>query len=70
MHHIKATVINQNGKEKSGKGFSINEIKQAGITKQQAQQLKLPIDPRRKSTHENNVQTIKAHAQQPAKPKS
>ncbi|MCW3996199.1 MAG: ribosomal protein L13e [Candidatus Bathyarchaeota archaeon] len=62
MHHIKPTIIKQNGKQKPGKGFSLNEIKQAGITKQQAQQMKLPIDPRRKSIHEINIATIKAHA--------
>ncbi len=68
MHNIKPTITKQNGKLKPGKGFSKNEIKEAGITKQQAKQLKLPIDQRRKSTHENNIQTIKAHARTQAKP--
>lgn len=62
MHHIKPTIIKQNGKLKTGKGFSLNEIKQAGISKQKARQLGLPVDKRRKSTHEDNVKSIKAHA--------
>mgnify|MGYP001268946610 CR=1 FL=1 len=72
MHHIKPTITKQNGKQKPGKGFSPNELKQAGVTKQQAKQIGLPIDIKRKSTHEENVETIKAHAQQAkteAKPK-
>ncbi len=68
MHHIKPTITKQNGKQKQGKGFSPNELKQAGITKQQATQLKLPVDMRRKSVHEENVATIKAHAQSQPKP--
>jgi large subunit ribosomal protein L13e len=64
MHHIKPLIINQNGKLKRGKGFSINEIKDAGITLQQAQRMLLPIDCRRKSSHEENVATIKEHLPQ------
>ncbi len=73
MHHIKPTITKQNGKQKPGKGFSPHELKQAGVNKQQAKQIGLPIDQKRKSTHEENVETIKAHAQQAkteAKPKS
>lgn len=66
MHHIKPTVENSNGTQKLGRGFSPGEIKQAGITKQKAWQLGLPVDERRRSVHEENVKNIKAHA----KPKS
>lgn len=61
MHHIKATIIKPNGKQKNGKGFSVNELKAAGISKQQAKQAKLPVDLRRKSQHEANIEAIKAH---------
>jgi large subunit ribosomal protein L13e len=61
MHHIKPTIVSQKGKQKQGKGFSINELKAAGISKQQAQQAGLPVDVRRKSEHEENVAAIKAH---------
>jgi large subunit ribosomal protein L13e len=62
MHHIKPTITNQKGKPRNGKGFSINELKAAGVSKQQAQQAGLPVDVRRKSEHEENVSAIKAHA--------
>jgi large subunit ribosomal protein L13e len=61
IHHVKPTVSKQNGKKKKGKGFSPNELKAAGISKQQAQQAGLPVDMRRKSEHEENVAAIKAH---------
>ena len=61
MHHIKAAVKKPNGKLKSGKGFSVNELKAAGVSRQQAKQAKLPVDMRRKSQHDENVKTIKAH---------
>jgi large subunit ribosomal protein L13e len=62
IHHVKPTVNKKNGKKKQGKGFSPNELKAAGVSKQQAQQAGLPVDMRRKSEHEENVATIKAHA--------
>jgi len=65
MHHIKPTVKNRYGKQKQGKGFSINELKAAGINKQQAKQAKLPVDVRRRSSHDENVEAIKVHAKKP-----
>lgn len=62
MHHIKPTIVSQKGKQKQGKGFSLKELKAAGVSKQQAQQAGLPVDVRRKSEHEENVGAIKAHA--------
>ncbi len=65
MHHIKPIVSKRNGKQKAGQGFSPNELKEAGISKQQAQKMKIRIDMRRKTTHQENVDTIKAHAPKP-----
>ncbi len=66
MHHMKAIITKQNGKHKPGQGFSPNELKEAGVNTQQARQLGIRIDIKRKSTHKENVDCIKAHA----KPKS
>ncbi len=66
MHHIKATITNQNGKTKIGKGFSPNELKEAGVNKQQAKKMGIRVDAKRKSTHSENVEAIKTHV----KPKS
>jgi large subunit ribosomal protein L13e len=61
MHHVKPVVVKKNGKQKRGKGFSPNELKAAGVSRQQAKIAKLPVDVRRKSQHDENVQAIKAH---------
>jgi len=61
MHHIKPTITSQKGKQKTGKGFSLNELKAAGVTKHQARLASLPVDVRRKSKNEANVDAIKAH---------
>jgi ribosomal protein L13E len=66
MHHLKAVITKQNGRKSTGQGFSPNELKEAGVNKQQAKQLGIRVDIKRKSTHKVNVASIKAHA----KPKS
>jgi ribosomal protein L13E len=65
MHHVKPIIISQRGKQKKGKGFSPDELKAAGISKQQAYQAGLPVDMRRKTSHDENVKAIKAHAKKP-----
>jgi ribosomal protein L13E len=62
MHHLKIIITKQNGKQSVGKGFSPNELKEAGVNKQQAKQIGLRVDVKRKSTHQENVACIKAHA--------
>ena len=75
MHHLKIIITKQNGRQSIGQGFSPNELKEAGVNKQQAKQIGIRIDVKRKSTHKENVDCIKAHAQKaqatpkPAKPK-
>jgi large subunit ribosomal protein L13e len=68
MHHIKPTVKRTTGKMKSGKGFSPEELVQAGITRTQAKSLGLPVDNRRRTAHEDNIKAIKSHAKVEAKP--
>ncbi len=63
MHHIKAVIIKHNKKQSQGKGFSPTELKNAGVNMQQARQIGLPVDVKRKSAHDENVATIKAHAE-------
>ena len=73
MHHIKAIITKQNGKQSTGRGFSPSELEKAGVNKQQAKQMGIPVDVKRKSAHDENIATIKAHAQKAkaeAKPKT
>ena len=63
MHHIKAVITKQNGKQSLGRGFSLNELKEAGLNKQDAKKIGIPLDIKRKSLHDENVATLKAHAE-------
>ena len=62
MHHIKPKIIKPNGKQRNGKGFSLHEIEKAGLNTADARKIGLPVDLRRKTTHEENVEAVKAYA--------
>ena len=75
MHHMKAVITKQNGKQSIGRGFSLNELKEAGLNKQDAKKIGVPLDIKRKSLHNENVACIKSHAEKAktkaaAKPKT
>ncbi len=63
MHHIKATIIKRNGKKATSRGFSLSELKKATLTKQDAKKIGIPLDLKRKSAHDENVDTLKAHSE-------
>ncbi len=68
MHHIKPIVQRTTGKMKQGRGFSPKELVEAGVTRVQAKEMGLPVDNRRRTTHKDNVDAIKAHAKAEVKP--
>ena len=63
MRQIKVVITKHNKKQSIGKGFSPTELEKAGVNKQQARQIGLPVDVKRKSAHNENIAAIKAHAQ-------
>ncbi len=71
MHHIKAAITAQSGKPRAGKGFSPDELKEAGLNAGDARALKIPVDRKRKTSHEKNIEALKSHYEkaQTAKPK-
>jgi ribosomal protein L13E len=74
MRQIKVVITKHNKKQSVGRGFSPTELEKAGVNKQQAKQIGLPVDVKRKSAHDQNIATIKelaekAKAQAAAKPK-
>jgi ribosomal protein L13E len=72
MHHIKPKILKPDGKQRSGRGFSSEELKKAGLNPAEARRLELPVDRRRKTAHDQNVEAIKAYVEKKkaeAKPK-
>jgi large subunit ribosomal protein L13e len=63
MRQIKVVITKQNGKQSVGKGFSPTELEKAGVDKRQARRIGLPVDIKRKSLHDENVETIKVQAE-------
>jgi ribosomal protein L13E len=63
MHHIKPKILKPNGKQCNGRGFSPEELKKAGLNKAEASRLGLPVDLRRKTAHDENVEAIKAYVE-------
>jgi ribosomal protein L13E len=59
MISVRPKVFKGNGKQRYGKGFSSEELKKAGLSLREAVRAGLPVDSRRKTVHEENVQVIK-----------
>ena len=63
MRQIKVVITKHNKKQNIGKGFSPTELEKAGVNKQQAKQIGLPVDVKRKTAHDENITTIKECAE-------
>lgn len=58
MTAIKPLVFKKGGKQRAGKGFSLNELKEANLSVKTALKLGVPVDPRRKTIHKENVKAL------------
>jgi ribosomal protein L13E len=59
MPSIKPKVFKEPDKQRLGKGFSKEELTKAGTSLREAAKMKIPVDPRRRTAHEINIQTAK-----------
>jgi len=58
---IQSTVQKKGGETKAGRGFSRDELTEAGLDPKKALRLGISIDLRRKTKHKENVKTLKQH---------
>ncbi|MEM2971157.1 MAG: ribosomal protein L13e [Candidatus Bathyarchaeia archaeon] len=73
MMAVKPKVVKKGGKQRFGRGFSREELKQAGISLKEALKLGIPVDFRRKTAHQENIETLKKFLEsklEKGKPKS
>ena len=63
------TVRKKDGKQREGHGFSREELRKAELDLRKALKLKIPVDLRRRSSHEENVEALKARLKEIDKPK-
>ncbi|MEM2314662.1 MAG: ribosomal protein L13e [Candidatus Bathyarchaeia archaeon] len=54
-----SAIVYRKGKKRAGKGFSKEELKAVGLSIKEALALKIPVDPRRRTKHEENVKALK-----------
>jgi ribosomal protein L13E len=72
MNPIRPSIHKSDGKQRCGKGFSLEELTKAGLDQIAAKKMKIPVDKRRKTSHDINVAELKAFKekrQAEAKPK-
>jgi large subunit ribosomal protein L13e len=63
MTEKKAKIFKKGGKQRQGRGFSVEELKKAKLGLKEARKLGIHTDPRRKTAHDQNVETIKSFLQ-------
>lgn len=63
MTTTRPKVFKNDGKERFGRGFSREELKKAGSSLKEAVRLGLPVDDKRKTSHDKNVEDAKAFVQ-------
>ena len=67
MSAVVVRMVGGKHKTRRGRGFSLSELKQAGIPPSRAVSLGIATDVRRSSMHPQNVETLKALAAEPTK---
>jgi ribosomal protein L13E len=59
MSTIEPKVFKPGGKQRRGKGFSRGEIQKAGSNLPELLRLGVPVDPKRRTAHDENVEALK-----------
>jgi large subunit ribosomal protein L13e len=59
MVRMISPIVKRGTKVKTGKGFSIDEVKEAGVNVGEARHLGVPVDQRRSTNYPENVEALK-----------
>ncbi|MGD2200085.1 MAG: ribosomal protein L13e [Candidatus Bathyarchaeota archaeon] len=59
MVRMISPVVRSGDKERPGKGFSMDELQEAGLNAGEARHLGIPVDPRRSTSYPENVEGLK-----------
>jgi large subunit ribosomal protein L13e len=59
MTALRPKIVRTGGKQRSGRGFSREELKKAGTDFKEALRLKIAVDLKRKTAHDENVEAVK-----------
>ena len=54
-------IVRRRNKNREGKGFSRDELKNASVDPKRALKLGIPIDSRRRTKHEENIRLLKRY---------
>jgi ribosomal protein L13E len=57
------TKVQRKDKTRRGRGFSRAELREAGTDFKQALKSQIPVDPRRKTKYESNIEILKRYLQ-------
>jgi ribosomal protein L13E len=66
---VESVVFKKNGKPRKGKGFSREELREAGLSPREALKSGIPIDIRRRTIHKENAKAVKSYKVKKAKSK-
>jgi len=61
MVRMISPTVERGNRVREGKGFSGEELKAVELTPTKARRLGIPYDPRRKTSHEENVEALKEY---------
>ncbi|MEM1586066.1 MAG: ribosomal protein L13e [Candidatus Bathyarchaeia archaeon] len=59
-----AAIVYSKGEKRVGRGFSREELKAIKLTVRKALKLKIPVDVKRKTRYEENIETLKNYLTQ------
>jgi len=67
MVRMISPVVKRGTRVKTGKGFSIGELSDAGLNVGEARHLGVPVDQRRSTSHPENVESLRAWVEEAKK---